>query len=393
MQTPTRPAPAAPSASAPKEPPVRISASHSFLEWLASQNVSLGFTTYQSCRLFLIGLKNQGKQLSVLERRYDRAMGLYATPDELWLATKYQLWNFRNVLAPGEHYTGYDRLYVPRAGHTTGAIDTHDVAVDRDGRVVFLSTLYSCLATVSDTHSFKALWKPPYISKLAPEDRCHLNGMAMDDGRVRFVTSVSRSDVHHGWRDRRGQGGVLVDVESGEVVCASLSMPHSPRVYRGDVWVLNSGTGELGRVDIKTGKFEPVVFLPGYVRGIAFHGDYAIVGLSKCRQNRTFSGLELDERLKAKDTEARCGLWIVDLRTGEVAEWMELQGVVAELYDVVAIPGVRRPTALGFKTNEIARIVSVEDGATGARSAIELLHGDEAENPKPRSRTAGPQPA
>src|SRR5262249_32693222 len=189
-------------------------------------------------------------------------------------------------------------------------------------------------------YSFTALWKPPFISRLAPEDRCHLNGLAMADGEAAYVTAVSSSDVAAGWRDRRERGGCVIDVEGAAIIAADLSMPHSPRVYRERLWVLNSGTGELGWVDRTRGRFEPIAFCPGFLRGMALHGDYAVVGLSQSRRERTFAGLALDQRLKEKDAEARCGLWVVDLRSGTVAHWLQLDGVVIELYDVAVLPRV-----------------------------------------------------
>jgi uncharacterized protein (TIGR03032 family) len=224
---------------------------------------------------------------------------------------------------------------------------------------VFVNTLFGCLATTSEKYSFTPLWRPPFLSKLAAEDRCHLNGMAMEDGKPRYVTSVSQTDVNDGWRDRRRDGGTVTDVQANKVLCNGFSMPHSPRVYRGKLWLLDSGTGYFGFVDLKTQKFERVTFCPGYARGLSFHGDFAIVGLSRARENKTFSGLALDENLKEKGTEARCALQVIDLRTGDVVHWLRIEGVVQELYDVVVLPGVRRPMALGFKTDEIRRVVSV----------------------------------
>ncbi|MEA2626927.1 MAG: hypothetical protein QOD06_2972, partial [Candidatus Binatota bacterium] len=323
------------------ESPLEVRVSRHFLGWLQDSKLSLAFTTYQTNRLFLIGRKPDGA-LSVFERNFDRPMGLWASAERLWMSTRWQLWRFDDALPPGETHAGYDRLYVPRQAFTTGDLDIHDVALDREGRVVFVNTAYSCLATISDRWSFAPLWKPPFVSRLAPEDRCHLNGLAMDDGSPAFVTAVSRSDVAAGWRERRHAGGLVIDVRTSEIVAAELSMPHSPRVHGGRLWVLSSGTGELGTVDRATGRFEPVAFFPGYVRGLTFAGDSAIVGLSKPRHDRTFSGLALDDRLREKDAEARCGLWVVDLRSGVVAHWLELEGVVAELYDVQVLPGVAR---------------------------------------------------
>ena len=183
----------------------------------------------------------------------------------------------------------------------------------------------------------------------------------MRDGKPAFVTAVSQSDVADGWRDHRADGGCVVDVESNEVVATGLSMPHSPRWYQDRLWLHNSGTGEFGTVDLDSGKFEPVCFCPGYLRGLAFHGDFAIVGLSEARENKTFQGLPLDDALKEKNATARCGLQVIDLRSGDAVHWVRIEGVVRELYDVVALPDVIRPMAIGFRTDEIRRVISVGD--------------------------------
>lgn len=339
-------------------PALEITTSRQFLSWMIEQQASLSFSTYQTGKLFLIGLKPDG-QLSVFERTFERCMGLWVSSQRLYMSSLYQLWRFENSLQPGQLHQSYDRLYVPQVGYTTGDLDVHDIAEDSGGKVVFVNTLFSCLATVSEQYSFVPLWKPPFISKLAAEDRCHLNGLAMENGRPRYVTAVGQTDVADGWRDRRQNGGCILDVESNEIIVSGLSMPHSPRVYQDKLWLLNSGTGDFGYVDLAGGKFEPVTFCPGYLRGLTFAGNYAVVGLSKPRDNKTFSGLALDERLAAKDAEARCALQVIDLRTGDIVHWLRLEGVVAELYDVTVLPGVRCPMALGFKSDEIRRMITI----------------------------------
>lgn len=287
---------------------------------------------------------------------------MYATDQTLYVSSLHQLWRFENSLEQGQNYQGYDRLYVPQLGYTTGDLDIHDIALDGDGQINFINTLFSCLATVSETHSFIPLWQPKFISKLAAEDRCHLNGLAMDNGKPKYVTAVSQTDVNDGWRDHRESGGVVIDVESNEIVASGLSMPHSPRLYQNKLWLLDSGSGFFGTIDLKKGKFEPVTFCPGYARGLNFIGDYAVIGLSLCRENRTFSGLSLDENLKQRKSKARCGLQVIDLKSGDAVHTLRIEGVVKELYDVAILPGVQRPMALGFKTEEINRMISVGPG-------------------------------
>jgi uncharacterized protein (TIGR03032 family) len=338
-----------------------LTSDRELIPWLQQQNISLAFTTYQTNWLAFLGVNPETGGISGYQRQFNRAMGLYCTPDRLYLGSKYQLWQLDNVLQPGQLYQGYDKLFIPRIAYTTGDIDVHDVAVTKTGQPVFISTLLNCLATTSDRHSCQPLWKPPFISQIINEDRCHLNGLAMVDGQPGYVTACSGSDVVDGWRDRRQNGGRVIEINSNETIITGLSMPHSPRFYRGKLWLLNSGNGELGYVDLGSGKFEPVTFCPGYARGLAFWGDYAIVGLSKPRAgDGTFAGLLLDDRLKEKDADARCGLLIIDLKTGTIVHWVRVEGTITELYDVGVLPGAQRPMALGFQTQEIEQLITLE---------------------------------
>ena len=350
----------APSVTPIGDPWLEVTCSRHFTSWMADHHVSLACTTYQTGKLLLLGCKPDG-QLSVFERNFPRAMGLWADGQTLWMGGQFQVWRIENMLRPQELYQGCDRLYVAKVGYTTGDLDVHDLAIESSGRLVFVATGFGCLATLNERYSFTPLWRPEFLSKLAAEDRCHLNGLALEDGRCRYVTAVSTSDVIDGWRDRRRDGGVVLEVPTSRIVAAGLSMPHSPRLYRGQLWLLNAGTGFLGTVDRQLGTFEPVTFCPGFLRGLAFVEDCAIVGLSEPRREKTFEGLVLQEELTKRGAEARCGLQVIDLRSGDVVHWVRLEGMVSELYDVAVLPGVTRPMAFGFKTDEIARTVSAGD--------------------------------
>ena len=350
-------------AGATGEEKFALTSSRGFPQWLAATGASLAFTTYQAGKLFLIGVRPDGR-LSVFERTFPRCMGLAVSADgrSLALATQTGVQRFDNVVPRGQATAdGHDALYAPHAGWTTGDLDIHDVGWGADGRPVFVNTLFGCIAAVSDGHSFRPLWRPPFVTRLAAEDRCHLNGMAVEDGSPRYATAVSRSDIADGWRDRRRDGGVVIDVRTNEVVCEGLSMPHSPRLHEGRLWLLNSGAGEFGHVDPASGQFVSLALCPGYARGLAFVGGHAVVGLSLARENRTFAGLALDEALKARDVEPRCGVAVFDLASGDMRHWLRIEGVVRELYDVAVLPGVRRPAAIGFKTDEVNRVISIEE--------------------------------
>ena len=339
-----------------------LTSSRHFPEWLAATGMSLAFTTYQAGKLFLLGVRPDGR-LSVFERTFARSMGLGVSADgsSLVLATQFQIHRFDNILPAGQFSPdGFDAIYAPHAGWVTGDVDAHDVGFASDGRPLFVNTKFSCLAAVSDSHSFRPIWTPPFVSRLAPEDRCHLNGLALEEGRPRFVTAVSRSDASDGWRDRRADGGVVIDVERNEIVAEGLSMPHSPRLYDGRLWLLNSGAGEFGFIDPQSGRFEALAFCPGYARGLAFVGRHAVIGLSMPRESRTFSGLPLDAALQARSTDPRSGLAIIDLDNGDMTGWVRIEGIVRELYDVAVLPGVRRPSLIGFRTDEVRYVLSID---------------------------------
>ena len=255
-----------------QEKNVEIITSKYFNSWMAGQGISLAFTTYQASKLFMMGLDQAG-ELTVSERTVERCMGIASAGRSLYVASKWQIWRFENALNAGERADGHDAVYVPKASHVTGDIDCHEMAVDDDGRLVFVNTLFNCLSYLSRDYSFHPAWKPDFVSGYVPEDRCHLNGIALHEGRPAYVTAVSNSDSSDGWRDKRKDGGLVIDVRSGDIVCEGLSMPHSPRMHGRTLWVQDSGTGYLGRVDLKSGTFEPVVMCPGFLRGMTIVGN------------------------------------------------------------------------------------------------------------------------
>lgn len=344
---------------------LEISYSPGLEAWLAAERVSLAFAIPPS-KLFFIGLHENGR-LSAFERTFNKCMGLAAAgPDTIYLGTRYQIWRLEHGPTAGTEYEAYDRCFVPRRVWTTGYVNCHDVAVDGDGQPLFVNTRFGCLASLSDRFSFVPEWYPPFQSRRVQGDCCHLNGVAMAGGKPAYVTSVSATGELDAWRAHRTGGGVVTDVATGEIVCRGLSMPHSPRLYRGDLWLTNSGTGEVGRVDFDSGRFAPLGFAPGFLRGLSFVGDYAVVGSSRFRDGGLYSGLPLDDVLARAGTGPKLGLFIVHLGTGAITDWLLVDGPMHELFDVIALPGVRRPMALGLVSEEIERAVWMDSSAMTA---------------------------
>lgn len=316
---------------------------------LVQLNCSVAISSYQSGFLYNLGCDPKGG-LHLHQAAMAKPMGLsYDGNGGLTMAGGSALVQFKNVLAEGEQINNtFDACFMPRHTYFTGGLDAHDIGIGTNGAPVFVNTRFNCLATVSEVHSFQEIWRPSFIDALISEDRCHLNGMAMINAEPAYVTAVSKSNTIDGWRDRRDGGGVVIDVSRNEVVCEGLSMPHSPRWYEGQLWVLNSGTGELGVIeglDGGMGHFVPHIFCPGFLRGLAFYKGYAFVGLSKPRYKR-FEGLPLDQKLRDADSEPWCGLQIIDLAKGTCVDWFRIDGAIGELYDVEVLPGIKTPMAV-----------------------------------------------
>jgi uncharacterized protein (TIGR03032 family) len=345
---------------------------------------SLAVSTYQAGKVAMLG--HNGQQVTLLMREFDKPLGLVAAGGRLVLATRYDIWVFANApaLAPefAEDQPGrYDALYLPRATYHTNDLHTHDVAVSPDG-ITLVATRFSCLAKLSFDYNFVPIWRPPFVTDLVPEDRCHLNGLAVRDGQPRYVTALGTTDAPGAWREHKADGGVLMDVRTSQILVRGLSMPHSPRWYDNRLWVLNSGTGDLLVVDPESGRSEIACRLPGYLRGLTFVGPYALVGLCKIREKHIFGGLpvqQLHEHLP-------CGIAIIDLRSGTQIGFFEFTMGCEELFEVQFLPGVRRPMILNLDKPEVRQTVCNPDSSYWLRPSSEI-HDDPPAVPGPVGET------
>lgn len=330
----------APATSQPPGQRIECAVSASFAEWMSQAGGTLAVTTYQAGKVALIGW--DGKQVTLLMRDFDKPLGLAAHGGRMALATRHEVLLFANAPLLAHDYLEdqpgrYDALYLPRASYYTGDLNVHDLAFGEEGLWV-VNTRFCCLSALSKDYSFVPRWKPPFLTAIVPEDRCHLNGLAMQQGKPRFVTALGTTDVVGGWREKKATGGVVLDVASGEVVMGGLSMPHSPRMYDGALWVLNSGTGELLCIDPEKGTHGVVCSLPGYLRGLCFLGPFALVGLCQIRERHIFGGLPIQD----KYPKLQCGIAIIDLRTGQQVAMFEFTSGCQELYEISFLPGIRQ---------------------------------------------------
>ena len=322
-----------------------------FLSWLIDNHVSLFVSSYKAQRVISIGSfvdqRDKITKLSMWLTNFNRPMGLTATDKTIWVSASGNMWKFENTgeLEDSRENIGkFDSNYVIRRGHFSSDIDNHDICTDTNGQVYYCSAAFSCICTTSDDKSFKVFWKPPWISKIVPEDRCHLNGVCSRDGVPRYVTSVSQSNVRGGWRENRIGKGIIYDIVENKIVCDGLTMPHSPRWYNGKLYVLDAGTGYFGYVG-DDGKFVRKVWLPGYLRGMSFvNNRYVVVGTSEDRHENVFKGLPLGEELTKNDVTAKCGIHVIDMTDFSIPHNLIFTGGPDnELYDVIAVKGIRRP--------------------------------------------------
>ena len=330
-------------------PPFHYVHSNTFPAVLEDLNATLLVTTYQAGKLVVI--RASGGRVSTLLRSFDQAMGLAVDQRRLTIGTRFQIWHLRNApdIAPQIEPRGtHDACYVPRTSHVTGDIRCHELEWGSD-QLWIVNTRFSCLCTLDVDYSFVPRWQPPFVTKLAAEDRCHLNGLAIVEGRPRYVTTLGETDFADGWREKKATGGCVMDIASGQTITRGLCMPHSPRFYRDRLWVLDSGTGRLLVVNVSSGRTETVHKLPGYTRGLCFLGSYAFVGLSRIRETSTFGGIPIADELD----ELKCGIWVVDITSGRTAAFLEFDAGVEEIFDSRILCGIRHPAVIGLQKETV----------------------------------------
>jgi uncharacterized protein (TIGR03032 family) len=323
-------------------PPFNCSYTPAFAELLAQLNCSLLVSTYQAGKV--IAISSDGERISQLPRTFNAPMGIAVQGDSLAVATRQEILLFTNSRELAWTYPNkpqcYDSLFVPRAIYFTGSLAVHDINWI-NGALVGVNTSFSCLSRFDPQFNFKPIWKPKFITELAAEDRCHLNGMAVEGQHIRYVTAFGCTNTAQGWRPGKTQDGVMIDVDSGEILLRNLAMPHSPRCINGRLLLLLSATGEIVQADLSRGTYQVINRINGFVRGLEAHGDYLFVGTSTLRKTHTFGSLELAQR-----SDLFCGISAIHLPTGKVVAQLRYDNSCEEIYDVKVLPGIRRPNLL-----------------------------------------------
>jgi len=312
-------------------------------ELLLKLNCSIALTTYQAGKLVLMSPKNE-HSLITLPRSFEKPMGLDLYQDKLLVATKDEVIVLKNSKDLAKFYPNklntYDALYVPRATYYSGRVDIHDIAFGEKG-IYGVNTSFSCLSIINQDYSFIPIWKPHFISKLTSEDRCHLNGLVMQNGKPKYVTALGSGDEREQWRENIASGGILMEVEKNEIIFEGLAMPHSPILYKDKLYGLLSASGQLVEFNLKDEKVELIKDMQGFCRGLDIVDDYAFVGMSKLRQNSS-SFKHLDIANKAN----KAGIKIIHIPTKAFVGEIVYQSSVDEIYEVKMMPNSIRPNVL-----------------------------------------------
>lgn len=326
----------------PESETLRCKYTDDFPMILMQLGISLAVSTYQAGKVILISSDKGTLRTQAFD--FTKPMGIAIKQGNISIGDQNSVWYYRK----NENVdSGYDTegqnasTYDPRHIHYTGDIDIHEMAWGhRD--LWIINTKYSTLCTVDGEHTFTPHWRPHFVTESSPEDRCHLNGLAMQNGLPKYVTALSETDKAGGWRENKRDGGILMDVESNTILARGLSMPHSPRLYDSKLWMLESGNGSLGWFDPKglaEGKhayqsLETVTQVPGFTRGLDFAGPYAFIGLSQVRESATFSGIPLVETVE----ERKSGVWIVHIETGQIIAYVQFLDTIQEIFAVQVLP-------------------------------------------------------
>jgi len=323
-------------------PPFAVINTPNIPEILHDLGFTIALSTYQAGKVVFLSAADREKLIQ-LPRTFDNAMGIATSQSKLAVACRTDLIVLKNFPQLAKNYPKnpdtYDSIFLPMCRYYTGALDLHDMNFV-DSKLIAVNTLFSCLAEINEEYSCTPVWKPPFITELVPEDRCHLNGMAVLDNKIEYVTALGNVNTKQGWRENKITGGVLIHVPTSEIVLKGLSMPHSPRIYDGKLYFLNSAQGELCTGDPEKGTYEVIAKVGGFARGMAKYGDFLFIGISKLRHTTdVFKDLPI-----AKTSFA--GVVVVYLPYGKVIGQIKYESSVDEIYDVKILPGLKRPGIL-----------------------------------------------
>lgn len=313
-----------------------ITSTPGFAEVLYKNRATLLLSTYQAGRVFVLSSTN-GEQLDVQPVRFRKPMGIALHGTRMAVATLNRIEIYAGNETVGKNspmsFQKFDRFYVPRMGYVSGHLDLHDIHLHDKG-VFAINTQFNCIASFSIEHHFTPRWVPPFIDAMVPEDRCHLNGMAVKDHFPSYVTALGQGNEKGSWRDGITTDGILIDVAQNKILFSDLAMPHSPRFINDELYLIESAKGDLIKINPEKQTKSVVGRTAAFSRGLAHFNGIAAIGRSKAREtSKTFKKLPEDVRKKP------AGIDLMELSSGQLLGRMHFGAVVDEIYDVQVITG------------------------------------------------------
>jgi uncharacterized protein (TIGR03032 family) len=330
--------------------PFLLDYSRNLPQILNELRISIALTTYQAGKVIFISAPTENNLIQKL-RSFRKPMGLHYQNGQIVLATKQEVIVFNNAPELAATYprlkNRFDALFLPRVSYHSNYLDIHDVTCGENGEILVVNTAFSCIAQLDSFYNFKPIWKPDFITQICPEDRCHLNGMVVENGQPVFATAFSQTNIRKGWKADITNTGVLFDIVQNKILFDNLPMPHSPKMYKNELYLLLSATGELIKINPKTATYEVVFQTFSFVRGLAFYGDYAFIGSSRFRKtSSTFAKLSLPLH------NDQCGFIVVHLPTRQKVAELRYQNSVNELYEVAVLPNCIKPCIVNKEQQE-----------------------------------------
>jgi len=319
---------------------------------LQQLNCSIAISTYQAGKVVFISAKNEN-DLIQLPRNFEKAMGIAedTEKDKIAIACKDEIIVFRNSIDLARFYpkaqNKYDSLYLPRNTFHTGALDIHDLNFGSNGELFAVNTLFSSIVKIDENYNFTPYWTPNFIDKIASEDRCHLNGMAMKNRKPKYASAFSSGNTPQSWRENITSSGIIIDIENNSIIAEGLGMPHTPRIFNNELYVLLSATGELAKINTKDGSHDTITKIDGFVRGMSLHNDYLFIGISKLRRNSSTFG-----KLPFAEQANEAGIVIVHLPTRSIQGKITYLTSLDEIYDVHILANKTRPNILNTITED-----------------------------------------
>jgi uncharacterized protein (TIGR03032 family) len=135
-------------------------------------------------------------------------------------------------------------------------------------------------------------------------------------------------------------------------------MPHSPRIYQDELFVLESGNGNLLKVLPNEKKTELIYNFNCFVRGLSFYKNFALIGKSKIRE----TSKDFDD-LNVKQNSNYAGILLFDMKTKKIIGEINYETDVEEIFDVQILENTQNPVVISSQLEKLNDIITFPGNA------------------------------